>query len=525
VANRDYSELSYLVAYSAQFYDTRHQRNRSKMTAKRKKPGQVVANTEVSVFDTRSIDDVYDEIVALYKADSRPWVIGFSGGKDSTVTVQLVWMALARLPEDERTKPVHVISSDTLVEAPVIAAYIGGILNKIEATAKKQGMPFTAQVVFPLLQDTFWVKMIGLGYPAPYRRFRWCTDRLKIQPASRFIEDKVVHHGEVVLLLGVRRAESIARAQVMKRHRKPGDLVSRHTSLRSAWVYTPIEFFSTDDVWSYLLSAKSPWGADNRQLLAMYRNAQAGECPLVVDTTTPSCGNSRFGCWTCTVVERDKSMEAMIDSGDVWMEPLLELRDWLAGTRQPESKHEYREVRRRNGRIQQWGENEDRIVWGPYTLDTRRDILRRLLEAQEEVRRTGPDPRIELISDEQLHEIRRVWRVEEGDWEDSVPRIHRKVTGRDLEWVQEDAPASNELDERVLVEVCQEHEVPAGLMRELMDLERELQGLGRRYGVQNRIERILAKDWRDPQQVLTEIGWKPWGSNDELDEEGLLNEA
>jgi len=476
-----------------------------------------LSKTQASVFKTRSIDDIYAEIVSLYKGDSRPWVVGFSGGKDSTVTLQLIWEALVRLPESERTKPVHVISSDTLVESPVITAYIGGVLAKINAAAKQQHMPFTAQIVLPLLQDTFWVNMIGRGYPAPYRRFRWCTDRLKIQPANRFIEEQVDHYGEVVLALGVRRAESATRAQVMSLHHKRGDLLSRHSTLRSAWVYAPIEFFTTDDVWSYLLSVKSPWGADNRQLLTMYRNAQAGECPLVVDTTTPSCGNSRFGCWTCTVVERDKSMEAMIEGGDEWLEPLLELRDWLASTRNPESKHEYREVRRRNGQIRQWGENNNRIVWGPYKLEVRRDILRRVLEAQKKVRRTGPDSQIELISHEQLHEIRRIWRVEEGDWEDSMPRIYREVTGRDLEWVQEDAPASSELDERVLVEVCEEHEIPSGLMRELMDLQHKLQGLGRRHGVQNEIERILKKDWRDPEQVLTEIGWTADGAVDEVD--------
>jgi hypothetical protein len=98
----------------------------------------------------------------------------------------------------------------------------------------------------------------------------------------------------------------------MSLHRKPGELLSRHSSLRSAWVYAPMEYSTTDDVWGYLPSVKSPWGADNRQLLTLYRSAQAGECSLVVDTTTPpSCGNSRFGCWTRTVLERDRSMEAI----------------------------------------------------------------------------------------------------------------------------------------------------------------------------------------------------------------------
>ena len=496
------------------------------MTAMQEQLSQPIGVTPAaSVFESRTITEIYDEISGLYMADRRPWVIGFSGGKDSTVALQLVWEALAELPESARTKSVHVISSDTLVESPVISAYIGGILTSINTAAKERSMPFTANIVLPQLGDTFWVNMIGRGYPAPYSRFRWCTDRLKIQPANRFIEEKVNRHGEVVLVLGVRRAESATRAQVMSLHRKPGHLVSRHSSLRNAWVYAPIEHFTTDDVWSYLLSVKSPWGADNRQLLTMYRNAQAGECPLVVDTTTPSCGNSRFGCWTCTVVERDRSMEALIDSGEDWMQPLLELRDWLARTSQPETKHEYREVRRRNGQIQQWGENEDKIVWGPYKLEVRRDILRNVLEAQEKVRQTGPDADIELISQDQLHEIRRIWRVEEGDWEDSIPRIYHEVTGRDLEWIQEDAPTSSDVDERVLVDVCEGHGVAAGLMRELMDLQRKLQGLGRRHGVQNEIERILKKDWRDPVKVLAEIGWTPDGVENSRSDQRLLDDS
>lgn len=478
-----------------------------------------LAKGMTSVFANRSINDIYEEIAGLYKADRRPWVIGFSGGKDSTVALQLVWEVLVRLPKSERSKRVHVISSDTLVESPIIAAYVGGILKSISEASQQQGMPITAQLVLPKLEDTFWVNMIGRGYPAPYRRFRWCTDRLKIQPANRFIEEQVDHFGEVVLVLGVRRAESATRAQVLSFHRKSGDLVSRHSSLRSAWVYAPIEFFTTDDVWSYLLSVKSPWGADNRQLLTMYRNAQSGECPLVVDTTTPSCGNSRFGCWTCTVVERDKSMEAMIDSGDVWMEPLLELRDWLASTRDPDQKQEYREVRRRDGRIRTWGDNDERIVWGPYKLDVRRDILRRVLEAQEKCRKTGPDPNIELINQDELYEIRRLWRVEEGDWKDSVPPIYRSVTGRDLDWIQEDAPASSELDERVLTEVCEEYDVPTDLMRELLDMQRRLQGLGRRIGVQAEIEKILRKDWDDPDEVLALVRQRSAASNNEGDED------
>jgi len=479
-------------------------------------PLSALHRRDESGLDKKSVATVQEEIRTTYSADGRPWVIGYSGGKDSTTILQLIWYALAKLPSERRQKSVYVIASDTLVEAPAIVDYIDRTLDQINEASGRTGMPFQAEKVRPRLEDTFWVNMIGRGYPAPYRRFRWCTDRLKIQPANHFIEERVQQHGEVVLVLGSRRSESATRAQVMALHRKPGEILSRHTTLRNAWVYTPIEHFSTQDVWTYLLSAPAPWGGNNRDLVTLYRNAQAGECPLVVDTTTPSCGNSRFGCWTCTVVERDKSMEAMIDAGQEWMEPLLELRDWLAATQDPARKREFREIRRRNGQIQIWGEDKNKVVWGPYTLDRRREILRKLLDAQQRVRQTGPDPRIKLISDAELHEIRRLWRSQEGDWEDSVPRMYRDVVGGDLDWVEEDAAASSGLEHQLLEDACVQHKVPAGLLRELIDVERDVQGLGRRSGIHGRIERILAKDWRNADEVLKEIGWRPEDDTDDV---------
>lgn len=462
-----------------------------------------------SKLNKNNIEQLQEQIRQVYLADARPWVIGYSGGKDSTTALQLTWYALATLPAEQRTKPVFVIASDTLVETPVIVSYIDRTLERINAVSARTKMPFQAHKVRPETKDTFWVNMIGKGYPAPYRRFRWCTDRLKISPANKFINEQVNRFGEVVLVLGVRRSESATRAQVMSLHRKDGEILSRHTVLRSAWVYAPIEYFDTDDVWSYLLSAPSPWGSNNRDLVTMYRNAAAGECPLVVDTTTPSCGNSRFGCWVCTVVDKDKSMEAMIDSGQDWMQPLLDIRDWLSATQEPSKKHELREVRRRTGQVHQWGDNNEKIIWGPYKMQIRKEILRRLLRAQKAVRAKGPSATEQLIQYDELHEIRRLWRTEEGDWEDSLPVIYREETGEDLDWIDDDESASTLVDSRTLEEVCDERGLPAAMVKELIDLERRLQGLGRRVSVFEGIDRTLRKDWRSAEQVFKDINWKP----------------
>ena len=459
---------------------------------------------KISALDGNGLAERYREIQEVYLSDERPWVVGYSGGKDSTCTLQMVWTALSALPRDQLHKPVYVISSDTLVETPIIVRYIDVTLARIAAAAAEQGLPITTEKVTPTVDRSFWVNMIGRGYPAPSRRFRWCTERLKIEPANDFIKARVADFGEVVMVLGVRSSESATRAQVMSFHRIKGSALSRHSSLLNAFVYGPIEAFSTDDVWTYLLQHPSPWGNDNRDLVAMYRNAQAGECPLVVDKTTPSCGNSRFGCWVCTVVERDRSMEAMIDSGEDWLEPLLEFRDLLAETQAPEKKKLYREFRRRSGQVA-FIKGTDTPVPGPYTLDFCKTLLRRLLETQLRVQREAPpgDDTL-LVHDAELHEIRRIWRSERGDWADTVPQIVREVLGRDLDWIVEDSIAFNSDDGKLLDAICADRSVPTELVIKLLDVERAAHGLKRRHAVHTKIEQLFSQEWRELDAVMTE---------------------
>lgn len=454
--------------------------------------------------ETDRLGVLLEEVREIYLSDQRPWVIGYSGGKDSTATLQLVWLALSEMAPEQRTKPVYVISSDTLVETPVITNYIDKSLDNIERAAKLAGLPITSHKVTPTTDRSFWVNMIGRGYPAPSRRFRWCTERLKIEPANDFIKSRVAEFGEVVMVLGVRSQESATRAQVMSLHRIKGSKLSRHSSLLNAFVYAPIQNFSTDDVWDFLLQVENPWGNDNRDLVAMYRNAQAGECPLVVDKSTPSCGNSRFGCWVCTVVERDRAMEAMIDSGEDWLEPLLDFRDMLAETQDPARKREFRDFRRKNGSVSFIGDT-DRPMPGPYLLSFCKTLLRRLLEVQVRIQKEAPFGEAPLlILDSELHEIRRLWRTERGDWEDSVPRIVREVLGRDLDWVVEDAAAFTTEDGALLDIVCREHDVPTELIVKLIDVERAAHGLKRRHAVHTRIEDALRQEWRDVDTLVAE---------------------
>jgi DNA sulfur modification protein DndC len=225
---------------------------------------------------------------------------------------------------------------------------------------------------------------------------------MKIQPTSHYILNQVSSNGEVILLLGVRRAESAARAVTANRHQNvEGTRLNPHDDLKGCKVFRPLLEMSNEYVWQLLLQRRPPWGGTHRELVTLYRNAQGGDCPMVIDKSqAPSCGtsSSRFGCWTCTVVEKDRSMEGFIEAGFEHLEPLLEFRDWLAIIRNDRSK---RMLERRDGRIALMGDGETTVA-GPFTLETRQEILNRLLKIQKEVG-------LPLIDEREVTLIKTIW--------------------------------------------------------------------------------------------------------------------
>ncbi|MBU1215700.1 MAG: DNA phosphorothioation system sulfurtransferase DndC [Gammaproteobacteria bacterium] len=444
-----------------------------------------------------------EEIQGLYKADNRPWVIGYSGGKDSTAILQLVYLALLGLPDEDRQKPVFVVSSDTLVETPVVVGLITSTLEKIKNSAELHGINIQPQQVVPKIKDTFWVNLIGKGYPAPTRQFRWCTERLKINPVSEFILSRVAEYGEVVVVLGSRIAESSSRAQVMRKHKIEGKRLAKHSSLPSAYVYTPIEDWSADDVWEFLFTGEAPWGGTHKDLFNLYKDSNSGECPLVIDTSTPSCGNSRFGCWVCTVVSKDKAMDGLIETGHTWLIPLQDFRNQLYNTTIPANKNEFRNFKRRTGKVTSTGLGEDlKVIPGPYWLKYRKELLSKLLKIQKEVQKE--DPNLELVTPGELEEIRNAWIHDpnEPDWEDSLPKIYQEALGLERDWAGSDAGAFTKLDADLLAELEQKHKVPAAMIMKLIELELSMDGLSRRSAIFERISQILGQDWGALDEIL-----------------------
>lgn len=447
-----------------------------------------------------------EEIRELYLNDTTPWVLGYSGGKDSTATLQLVWNALAELKPHERTKPVYVISTDTLVENPVVAAWVASSLQEMQLRATETNMPFVPQRLTPTVTNTFWVNLIGKGYPAPRPKFRWCTDRLKIRPSNDFITNIVRERGEVILVLGIRKQESAARSRAMDRHERMRvrDRLSPNANLPNSLIYSPVEDWSNDDVWTYLMQVSNPWGYRNQDLLTLYQGASAdGECPLVVDDTTPSCGSSRFGCWVCTMVEQDKSMTAMIqnDQEKEWMLPMLQLRNELDVK---EDRH-MRDFRRMNGSVQIF---YGRTIPGPYTQEWRAHWLRRVLEVQTWIRQHGPSAMqaIVLISAEELEEIRRIWVVDKHEIEDLLPGLYEEVTGTAYEGERLDDDACfTKNDLALLKAACGDDSIRYETLRGLLDIERKHKISARRAGLFDALEKTLRRGLHGDESAALEF--------------------
>lgn len=469
----------------------------------RKKPSAQSAFVEVGF--KKTVAAHMEEIAALYMSDDIPWVIGYSGGKDSTATLQLVWRALETIPRKQLKKPVYVISTDTLVENPIVALWVSKSLEKIGNKAQRQGLPLTAHRLTPATENTFWVNLIGRGYPAPRPRFRWCTERLKINPSTQFISSVVQKHGEAILVLGTRKAESVARARVMERfeEKRVRDRLSPNGGLPNSFIYTPLEDWSNDDVWLFLMQVGNPWGYNNKDLLTMYQGAtEGGECPLVVDTTTQSCGDSRFGCWVCTLVEKDKSMQAMIqnDEEKEWMLPLLELRNELDPSNKPNKDRPLRDFRRMSGAVQLF---HDRPIHGPYKQKVREDWLRKVLNAQKYIQKNGPQEvrDIQLITLEELEEIRRIWVIEKHEMEDSLPGVYEETTGQSYPGARIDdnlVMGAAEMD--ILRDLCGDYDIHFQLTRELLSIEKRHKSMLRRAGLFDALERAFYRNFYDDEE-------------------------
>lgn len=419
-------------------------------------------------------DAAHRALQELYFSDNRPWVVAFSGGKDSTAVLQLVFDLLIELGE-KATKPVFVLSSDTQVEAPNVAAYVVSAVDRIQRSATNLHLPVVTKLVRPLPAESFWGKLVGKGYPPPSRWFRWCTSNMKIKPSRRAIEDITREYGSVILLLGTRVAESSQRGRTMQAREINSKGLNPHHEIPNSLVATPIADWTTDDVWEYLSNTTCPWGGDHSFMFSLYRQASGGECPIVFDLNTPSCGGSRFGCWTCTVVKEDKSLKGFIRSGEEYLQPLVDFRNWLIELR---DKPGYRSDVKRNGNAGP----------GPFLPAARKEILEQLLALEREVG-------LPLVSDEELVYIQHEW-SKDFDFQGNAACELAARFGRDIVMpTLENCIAHPEDD--LLEQAAAESDVNPDLIRQLLDIRRRdfpaLDKWGAKSGLERAIGNLIKK--------------------------------
>lgn len=415
---------------------------------------------------------------------NRPWIIGFSGGKDSTVLLTLVWLALQKIRIEYKeglNRQIYVVCNDTMVENPVIQEYTKDVLQTIQKAARNQNLPIIVKTTTPQIEDTFWTCVIGKGYPVPNNTFRFCTERMKIKPTSKFITEQVVEDGEAIVLIGTRISESQQRAKSIKKHNIDGYRLSKHPLNPNTYTYAPIKELMLEEVWWIINAIPSPWGFDNKILFNIYLDASADdyECPTVVTNDShKSCGQSRFGCWTCTVVKEDKSMSALIQNGKTWMQPLLDFRNRLVENR---NLSENRNETRRNGQL---ALDENGHKMGNYNIGYRINLLRELLTIQKQVQKEYPS--INLITSQELTAIQMIW-YRDGDFSTTVNDLYNEVYGYNL-------PNDEiKLQERLLLEKSCKENSHYLLIQELLALQKNKILLAKKYGLQTDIEDRLSR--------------------------------
>lgn len=442
-----------------------------------------------SYFNNNTMQDLIAEMKYVYASDDRPWIIGYSGGKDSTVLVSLVFEMIQSLTPEERTKPIYIISSDTLVENPLVKQHLYSSLNAMETFSTTHYLNIHVHPIKPSPESSFWAYIIGRGYPTPLMngKFRWCTDRLKIRPSAIKMKEIIdINKKEVVMLLGVRKAESSARKTRIESREIIGKLLNRHEVIEGAYVYNPIVNLTTDDVWTVLMSYNNgitPWGVDNTELFNLYGKA-GSECPFATEIKkgeqTETCGKSRFGCWTCTVVKEDKSLNGFIKSGHHELVPLAEFRKWLIDMRKPEN----RENKRRDGVV----------GLGPFTWEARQTILRRLLETQMQLKQEfGMTD--DLITLDELKAIDQIWDNELDLSRRTLVNLYYNVTGEKLPWDEYKKPLFDTETQNLLIEMCRVQNLPYDLITNLVLTTNQNKNFSNPRILRDKLSKLLNQQW------------------------------
>ena len=294
------------------------------------------------------------QAIGAFMEVGRPAVVLFSGGKDSSVLLNLALTAAIEQGRQGRNPMVVIAHSDVGVENPEIQRLVSGEIAKAARFAREHGVTAVVRVATPAFWDTFPVRVIGgRALPTFPDSRRDCQTDLKRLPNERelaLIERELVAKGwpQPVLMTGVRRDESAVRAASVKGRGEKA--VTLWTDTEGRLRLSPLLEWAVDDVWQYLGLANAgviPSYSRFEETMQTYQAAGGSSCVVVADAGmqkhSKPC-SSRFGCWVCTAVREDKSLRQMIDTDRDrygYLAPLAALRDFIAYTQYDWSRRQY----------------------------------------------------------------------------------------------------------------------------------------------------------------------------------------
>lgn len=294
------------------------------------------------------------EAIGAFMEAGRPAIVLFSGGKDSSVLLNLALTAADEQVRRGRRPLVVIAHSDVGVENPEIQRLVAGEIAKASRFAREHGVTAVVRVAKPAFWDSFPVRVIGgRALPTFPDSRRDCQTDLKRLPNQRElvqIERELTAKGwqKPVLMTGVRRDESVVRAAGVQGRGERS--VSLWTDKEGRLRLTPLLDWAVDDVWQYLGLANAsviPSYSRFEETMQTYQAAGGSSCVVVADAEmqkhSKPC-SSRFGCWVCTAVREDKSLRQMIETDRDrygYLAPLAALRDFIAYTQYDWSRRQY----------------------------------------------------------------------------------------------------------------------------------------------------------------------------------------
>lgn len=375
---------------------------------------------------SRKIDN-YRQAVTRLLDEGAHIAFGYSGGKDSGVTLTLGLDVIASYKKRGGTVPKFVVlHGNTKVEMPEVHKLALDELDKVSQFLVDNDLveEGSIHIAEPNITADYLVGIIGgraIGI-MPDNGHAKCSDDLKIQPMTT-LKNKVFKTlvketgARVVTLIGTRTDESVSRGKAMSERGESN--IAPVQDKNGYWVLSPISDFTLEDI--FLIFDEAKTGrlnaySDLQSTLALYGDAaEPGSCSLAAfagTDTKSTCGGdgtqARFGCFLCLRVSRDSSLENISTSAPkyAYLAPLNVFRNYIQDAHYIPSKRNW---------LSRTVHNDGTVHIAPnsYSPMHVEDLLRFALtidmNEQAAAEKDGVAPRFQLITQERLIAIENQW--------------------------------------------------------------------------------------------------------------------